>query len=657
MSTVSEIINRLFPSGTNPGGKGRGVFPMWPPDLFAIAATLVERSGCYAHPYYAGGGWGGSFHAPRKDYPGWISDVARSWMSQTHKPADSPFDPEILEMQGQWLSLIACGDEIEPCRSGDDPPEWCGAAMWLMAVADEASAGIGSFPEPGVAEANPFVDHWGRNYQIWDAHTYLKKEFGLKDDSAEARAPTAREKERLQSILSDVLDDVVGGDPDLLDRPAALLRRLKAELKLPHLTTSLCQMVPRSEVCVQPKTRTAIVGCTLRSLSHHLALLPPASQVETRWRFGTRTEPMARTQALNLLLVPYPYVVDGTCFEQGDRCVGAFTGDMNSDGVNRARFFAMNQKWLARTGPRKGPAARPPARLKGHEFAREFLAGLIQAARSEVDRVHGLILPELALDLNLAKQVGDELAGTTRLDFFIAGALADARPGRGPKNIVYTCIYERSYDDPDDGQVISRSWEQAKHHRWKLERHQIRRYHLGGRLDPHIDWWEHIDLSPRQCVFGVFRPEACLTALVCEDLARVDPVQAAIRSIGPNLVVALLMDGPQREDRWSGRYATVLADDPGSAVLTLTSVGLLRRSTMPGQPHSSQIALWKDAGGEQATGLCLPDGHHALMLTLSYKREQNFTMDGRADARGTVALTRSGLYPIRHPDPPAWLRL
>jgi hypothetical protein len=98
----------------------------------------------------------------------------------------------------------------------------------------------------------------------------------------------------------------------------------------------------------------------------------------------------------------------------------------------------------------------------------------------------------------------------------------------------------------------------------------VRRYHLGGRLDPHIDWWEHIDIFPQKCNFGVFRHEACLAALICEDLARIDPVQAAIRAIGPNLVVALLMDGPQAENRWSGRYATVLADDPGCAVLTLT---------------------------------------------------------------------------------------
>jgi hypothetical protein len=44
------------------------------------------------------------------------------------------------------------------------------------------------------------------------------------------------------------------------------------------------------------------------------------------------------------------------------------------------------------------------------------------------------------------------------------------------------------------------------------------------------------------------------------------------------LLIALLMDGPQLKSRWSGRYAGVLAEDPGSSVLTLTSLGMALRS-------------------------------------------------------------------------------
>ena len=55
------------------------------------------------------------------------------------------------------------------------------------------------------------------------------------------------------------------------------------------------------------------------------------------------------------------------------------------------------------------------------------------------------------------------------------------------------------------------------------------------------------------------------SVLICEDLARQDPAADLIRAVGPNLVIALLMDGPQLNGRWPARYASVLAEDPGSS--------------------------------------------------------------------------------------------
>ena len=148
-----------------------------------------------------------------------------------------------------------------------------------------------------------------------------------------------------------------------------------------------------------------------------------------------------------------------------------------------------------------------------------------------------------------------------------------------------------------------------------------------------------------------------MATLICEDLARVDPVQAVIRSVGPNLVIALLMDGPQLERRWGGRYATVLADDPGSAVLTLTSVGMLARSGRPGEPPPREIALWKGYEGV-AQELKLPSGNHALLLTVTHRSEEHFTLDGRSDHGVTSRLEVSGVHGIRYPgEPPEWARL
>ena len=60
-----------------------------------------------------------------------------------------------------------------------------------------------------------------------------------------------------------------------------------------------------------------------------------------------------------------------------------------------------------------------------------------------------------------------------------------------------------------------------------------------------------------------------------ENLARLDEVAELLRDVGPSVVVTILLDGPQLASRWTARYASVLADDPGTAVLTLTASGLL----------------------------------------------------------------------------------
>jgi hypothetical protein len=171
-------------------------------------------------------------------------------------------------------------------------------------------------------------------------------------------------------------------------------------------------------------------------------------------------------------------------------------------------------------------------------------------------------------------------------------------------------------------------------------------------------WWEKIDVSNRTCVFTVVRWGASVTVLVCEDLARFDPVLPVINSVGPNLVIALLMDGPQLERRWPGRYATVLADDPGSAVLTLSSLGMLRRSSMPGAGEQRQIALWKQSGGS-ACELSLPAGDHALVLSLTTSTYRQTTMDRRNDGGTARRFVLSGARGVRFGKnaAPQWVRL
>jgi hypothetical protein len=336
---------------------------------------------------------------------------------------------------------------------------------------------------------------------------------------------------------------------------------------------------------------------------------------------------------LNILVVPFPYRIRGSCFQGTESAV---TSSVQNQAAPNARYFTLQQQWLT-NGKR---------RLTREEFGR-FLVDLIRSAEREVSTVHALVLPEGALDGRLDRNIADYLAAHTNLEIFISGTLSRApRNWSFDENQVYSAIFFKH--------AVYRQWRQTKHHRWRLDRGQVNRYHLGHVLDPGLTWWEKINISNRQCFFHVFRQGACLATLICEDLARIDPVQTVLRSVGPNLVVALLMDGPQWERRWPGRYATILADDPGSAVLTVTSLGMVRRSVMPGEKAPKEIALWKDASGF-AQELKLPKGAHGLLLTVSGTWVTNFTMDGRSDKNSTLSLSLSGVRDVAHPKPPTWL--
>ena len=159
------------------------------------------------------------------------------------------------------------------------------------------------------------------------------------------------------------------------------------------------------------------------------------------------------------------------------------------------------------------------------------------------------------------------------------------------------------------------------------QRDQIYQYHLGGALHPHIRWFEAMEV-PRREIHFIEVAELTLVSLICEDLAQYDDLARLIRSVGPTIVATVLLDGPQLNSRWSARYASVLADDPGSAVLTLTSYGMVQRSRPHGRDASRIIALWKDpVNGTRE--IPLETGAHAVLLTVCMGRAARRSADGR----------------------------
>jgi len=551
--TVREVVQRLLPAGSGfaePGDLSH--CPVWPPDVFAVAATLVEASGCYSDPRYSGRvGAPGLFG---KAYVRRVRAAARRWRRDVQPP------PSVRKA---WAAVVRCNDALS--TGSASARVWQDAAIELLAVTDEACEGIGFHPPR-------------------DAYTFA-------DFAVEAH------RQYLATGTS----------------------------RLPYVPGSLCVMVPPSEACVLPKTRTAQVGCTLRTMSHNLALLPARSRVVAQWHMSVSHE--RDSGALRLLLVPYPFRMRAEAFIPGARI----------EDESASAHFTIRQEWLRRIG--SGPVVVDAL----VDFTRE----LMRDARKVVGAVNGVVFPEGSLDGWSARQIANRLAGTSGLEFFVAGVTSPPRrPAHSPRNQAYASLFF---------QKNLLQWWQSKHHRWCIDRSQIERYGLERVLKPNKwRWWEDIDISRREVHFYVFRPGASIAVLVCEDLARVDPVQPVVRAVGPTLVVALLLDGAQSERRWPARYATVLADDPGSAVLTLTSLGMVRRSMKPGESRPMPVALWKDSAGV-AQELALPQGSHGLVLDLRCSREKNWTLDGRSDGGATVRLRLAGVAEVTHPNPPAWV--
>jgi len=164
-------------------------------------------------------------------------------------------------------------------------------------------------------------------------------------------------------------------------------------------------------------------------------------------------------------------------------------------------------------------------------------------------------------------------------------------------------------------------------------------------LSPQKVWWEGIHIPPRRLNLFSLTTNCFFSVLICEDLARPDPIGSVLRAVGPNLVIALLQDGPQLRERWAGRFTVPLADDPGAAVLSLTSLGMsqLSRPSHELDDHADRtVAMFREPGGV-AKEIALPHGAEALVLTLTEQDGVEFSADGRRDRTNAGSLNLGGV--------------
>lgn len=377
--------------------------------------------------------------------------------------------------------------------------------------------------------------------------------------------------------------------------------------------TGSLSRLPTGQVKIVPKTHLTVGGINLRSVSRHLASY--TSRVEVTWgqARANGTSPSGEPRSTySVLLVPWPREVRSADFQRTD---GPLL-EMDRTGFGFFQFHPHQPLDLA------------------------YVEAALQGAYRQTPALDLMLLPEAAA---LPAELGqlEELAARYGVVSLTTGV---REPAPSPASL------GRSYAHM--GLWSEGRWQRVqvdKHHRWGLDANQIRQYHLSGALPPGRLWWEAIQIPRRRLHILDMEGVGPIAVLICEDLARLDAVADVLRFVGPTLVLALLLDGPQLGTRWSSRYASVLADDPGASVLTLTSLGMAKRSRPAGHPPSRVIALWKDPSrGLHEIGI--GRGALAVLLTLGKQAKTAWTADGRGhedSAPRLVLQSVTQIYPRR----------
>jgi hypothetical protein len=370
---------------------------------------------------------------------------------------------------------------------------------------------------------------------------------------------------------------------------------------------------------VLPKVHTTPAGTSLRSFSRYACV--QLGPVEARWhrvpvrRIGT--DPRARHS--NLLLLPWPLRVRESDFRP-------LEGSVHKPGKELFGFFEF---------------------APSEKLDLDLVSRLIVAAREEVDSVDVVVLPESAID----ESEIDELEAMLDRHGVVAlwTGVRQRSPGQLPGNWVHLSCSPRLEKGAGLPSATGEQWfhfRQNKNHRWSLDERQIYQYHLGGALHPHVRWWEAMNVPRKAVQFVELGDGITVVSLVCEDLAQNDDVADVVRSVGPTMIYTPLLDGPQLSSRWAARYASVLADDPGSAVATLTSYGMVLRSRPHGRDSSPVIGLWKDPV-KGLREIPLEPGAQAVLLTLCGDRATRRSADGRHPVDNVTEYFDVAIHQVR----------
>jgi hypothetical protein len=495
----------------------------WPPDVFAFANVLLDRSEAFRFVLTPIEEW------PPRGYPGWVGlveEAAHDWGARA-EDGRCTLPELVLDVWG--VVRESADTPLENLADGRDQ-RLCESLLTLHAVADEACAGL-----------------------------------GIALDTSDARGCVYRARGR-----------------ELLARTGSMAR------------------VDARRLRVLPKVRTPPTGRT--AFSRYACVQGPG--IAARWhKVPSRHRGTdLKSEYATMLLLPWPLRVRASDFR-------ALAEPVHRPAKEPYGFFEF-------------------APAEGLDF--ELLDRVLRAASQEAGTVDVVCLPESAVDERELDDL-ETLLHEHGVAFLQTGVRQhEPHAGGFRGNWIHIGVNPAFEKGPSSRDAGGAEWfhiRQDKHHRWSLDDTQIFQYHLGGVLHPGIRWWEAMDV-PRRAIQFVEVAELTLVALVCEDLAQNGHVAELIRSVGPTVVMTGLLDGPQLNSRWAARYASVLADDPGSAVLTLTSYGMVKRCRPHRQEASRVVAMWKDPA-RGVREIPLEAGAQAVLLTLCMDRATRRSADGR----------------------------
>ena len=381
---------------------------------------------------------------------------------------------------------------------------------------------------------------------------------------------------------------------------------------------------------VLPKRHAPNIGITICSVSSNLAFYD--SSVDVKWHLsfeqnnnllkkfnGARDNNSpskkysSNNHSLSILLFPWPFEINSKDFKS------QLNPNINTEkkGIG---FFSYD----------------PDKNLK--DFSKQLIK-VIDAALEETSEIDMVILPECALRYDEIKELENVLK-LKRIPSYIVG-----ERGRNDNSHFLENFVSFNMIDKNELFTEANRIKQKKHHRWKLDKSQILKYNLGHILSPMTDWWEAININRRCVNFINLGEEITICPLICEDLARQEPISDLIRTVGPTLVVTILMDGPQKLERWSAKYASVLSEDPGCAVVTMTSLGMIKRYQHHHGHASNSIALISDGEGK-IMEIELNENAKGVLVNMCLSPKKQSLADGRKDINYTNNLIVGSIHQL-----------